>query len=99
MHTMVANGVMNVVMWLVLAALSQHMDIWGSLYSYVELWHIPKHFKGNGLHEMFSRKRERSCKEAKKFKCIASELLGVYPILAFFSKTLCHEETASVSSS
>jgi hypothetical protein len=88
MHTMVANGVMNVVMWLVLAALSHHMDIWGSLYSYVALWHIPKHFKGNGLHEMFSRKRERSCKEAKKFKCIASELLGVYPIVAYFFQNI-----------
>jgi hypothetical protein len=37
---------------------------------------------------MFTKKRERSCKEAKRFKCIASELLGVYPILAFFFQSI-----------
>ena len=97
MHTMVANGVMNVVLWLLLVALGEHMDIWASLRSYIQLWFTPIHFKASKLHEMFTRKRETSCKSAKKFKCIASELLGVYPILAFFAKVSCSEETAGVS--
>ena len=84
MHTLVANGVLNVVMWLVLVALGHHMDIWGSLYSYVKLWSNPLPFKAGNLHEIFNRKREKSCKDAKKFKCVASDLLSVYPILGVF---------------
>ena len=33
---------------------------------------------------MFNKKRQKSCREAKKFKYVASELIGVYPILACF---------------
>ena len=88
MHTMVANGVMNVVLWLLLVALGGHMDIWASLHSYIQLWFTPIHFKASKLHEMFNRKQETSCKSAKKFKCIASELLGVYPILACFCQSV-----------
>ena len=84
MHTMVANGVMNVVTWLLLDTLSSHMGIWDALHSYVSLWNTPRHFKGNHVCEMFNKKRQKSCREAKKFKYVASELIGVYPILACF---------------
>lgn len=88
MHTMVANGVMQVVLWCLLVELGHHMDIWSCLHSYIQLWFIPVHFKASKLHEMFGKKREMSCKDAKKFKCLASEMLGVYPILAFFFQSI-----------
>ena len=94
MHTLVANGVLNVVMWLVLVALGHHLDIWGSLYSYVKLWSNPLRFKAGNLHEIFSRKREKSCKDAKKFKCMASDLMSVYPILCVFFRVYCNGEIA-----
>ena len=92
MHTMIANGVLNVVLWLLLVALSHHFNIWQILHQYVALWTTPRHFKNIHLHEMFNKKREDSCKNSGKglFKCMASELLGVYPILAYYFQSLLH---------
>ncbi len=90
MHTMVANGVMNVVLWLLLVEFAMYVNIWQILHGYVALWTTPRHFKNDHLHEMFNKKREDSCKSSGKgrFKCMASELLGVYPILAYYFQSL-----------
>ena len=88
MHTLVANGVMNIVLWLLLTALVPFMDIWSILNSYVAHWNFPKHVKMNNLSDIFNERKARSCKEAKQIKAMASELLSVYAILAFFFQTL-----------
>ena len=89
MHCFVANGVMNVVVWLLLTAISADIDVFGTLRSYIALWAWPKNFKLDKLFEVFNDARVRSCLKAKRFKCMASELLGLYPILAYFFNRLC----------
>ena len=88
MHCLLANGVMNIVLWLLLAALMPFMNIWSILCSYVTHWNFPKHVKMDHLSDIFSEPRARSCLKAKKFKAMASELLSVYVILAFFFQSL-----------
>ena len=88
MHCLVANGVMNVVLKLLLSSLQPVMDIYERLYEYVALWVHPKAFKMDDVCEAFNAARKRSNLNAKKFKAIASELLGLYPILAYFFQSI-----------
>lgn len=92
MHCFVANGVMNVVVWLLLTAISADIDVFGTLRSYIALWAWPKNFKLDKLFEVFNDARVRSCLKAKRFKCMASELLGLYPILAYFFQSIVLRE-------
>ena len=59
---------------------------WESMETYLKLWTLPATWqKAGSLPELFSSKKVKSYKEAKKFKCSASETLSLCPLLAFLA--------------
>jgi hypothetical protein len=87
MHAVMVGGVMNVVMFLLLASLAAAgmNDIYNTLHGYCDRWHWPK-FRSHGtaVRDLFLKKRETANNKAKTFKALASELLSLYPLLAVF---------------
>jgi hypothetical protein len=88
MHCVLVNGVFNTIMYLMLCSLKSAKFLGGQiyphLYNYVSLWILPCSRQGSRLQDIFNAKREDSNTRAKKFKCQASDGLGLYPILAYF---------------
>ncbi len=88
MHCMLVNGVFNTVMYLMIFSLRAAKFLDGHIYhhlcKYVSLWTLPSSRQGSNLQDIFNAKREESNTKAKKFKCQASDGLGLYPILAYF---------------
>ena len=81
MHAMASQGVMQVMIYLLCATLG-----WESMETYLKLWTLPATWqKAGSLPELFSSKKVKSYKEAKKFKCSASETLSLCPLLAFLA--------------
>ena len=88
MHGTCSSGTMNVAIWLLFLALtSAAFPAWTMFQRYLSLWILPFAANMKHLPELFSAKRVTSYKEARKFKCQASEVLAVYPILAQFVQT------------
>jgi hypothetical protein len=85
---MLVNGVFNTVMYLMIFSLRAAKFLDGQIYlhlcKYVSLWTLPTSRQGSNLQDIFNPKREESNTKAKKFKCQASDGLGLYPILAYF---------------
>ena len=72
---------MQVMIYLLCATLG-----WESMETYLKLWTLPATWqKAGSLPELFSSKKVKSYKEAKKFKCSASETLSLCPLLAFLA--------------
>ena len=91
MHALCSQGVMQVAIFRLLGTLSA----WTRMESYFKLWQLPASMKKAGnLHSLFTVKRVASHREAEKFKCTASECLGVCPILAYMvSSVFLSEES------
>lgn len=91
MHALCSQGVMQVAIFRLLDTLSA----WTRMESYFKLWQLPASMKKAGnLHSLFTVKRVASHREAEKFKCTASECLGVCPILAYMvSSVFLSEES------
>ena len=100
MHCMLVNGVFNTVLYLMLYSLKAAKFLGGHiyphLYNYISLWTLPNSKHGSGLQDIFNSKREESNTKAKKFKCQASEGLGLYPILAYFIQAVVLPANACV---
>jgi hypothetical protein len=92
MHCMLVNGVFNTCMYLMLHSLKAAKFLGGQIYphlqKYVALWTMPISRQGNHLEDIFNHQREVSNHKASKFKCQASDGLGIYPILAYFMQAV-----------
>ena len=90
MHTMFVVGVFQTVITLVLKAVKDAIrglnmpKLYEMLYKYVQLWVHPGDKKNDSLHECFTAKRLESNLRAEKFKCKASDGLGLYCIIALW---------------
>lgn len=80
MHTMASQGIMQKSIYSLLAAL----DAWDQVEPFLKLWTLPAAIaKAGKLYELFTSKRIKGYKENSKFKCTASEALGLAPLLAY----------------
>ena len=98
MHGLASNGVLNWVTFLMIQALydSGVLDIWMQLHGFVQLWVRPS--KGKiAVHKLFDTKAVESHKKASKFKCSASEMLGVCEILAYYVELCCSPQRLCTS--
>eukprot|EP00438_Fugacium_kawagutii_P030947 Skav233230 [mRNA] locus=scaffold1215:329634:331538:- [translate_table: standard] len=90
MHGLASNGVLTWITFLLIQTLfdSGVKDIWKQLHGFVQLWVHPS--KGKlPVHKLFDTKAVESHKKASKFKCSASEMLGVCEILAYYVDLCC----------
>ena len=90
MHGLAPNGVLTWITFLLVQALSDsgEVDTWKQLHGFVTLWVHSK--KGKvAVHRLFDTKASESHKKAGKFKCSASEMLGVCEILAYYVELCC----------
>ena len=86
MHTMASQGVIQRSIWLLLSQL----DMWDQLEPFLQLWTLPKAMaKAGNLHDLFQNKRIKFYKENSKFKCTASEAIGLSTLLAYLVNTIC----------
>ena len=86
MHTMASQGVIQRSIWLLLSQL----DMWDQLDQFLQLWTLPKAMaKAGNLHDLFQTRRTKFYKENSKFKCAASEAIGLSTMLAYLVKTIC----------
>ena len=86
MHTMASQGVMQRSIWLLLSQL----DMWDQLEPFLQLWTLPKAMaKAGNLHDLFQTKKIKFYKENSKFKCTASEAIGLSTLLAYLVNTIC----------
>ena len=88
MHVFLSNGVANHEVHLLLtAAKSEHRVRYSHLDKFVSAsWKLPSAFSDGGLRDFFSDARERASTDT--FKCMASELLALYPLLRHFALTV-----------
>ena len=90
MHGLASNGVLTWITFLLIQSLydSGEVDIWKQLHGFFTLWVHPK--KGKvAVHSLFDNKAVESHKKASKFKCSASEMLGVCEIMAYYVELCC----------
>jgi hypothetical protein len=100
MHCCFVSGVWNITAQLLFLALyrSGMRDLYEALHAYVLRWRWPKRVNQNQLHKCFLASRRAKNKEAKKFKCQASEGLSLYAIIGIFLALLgdrCKAEVAA----
>lgn len=90
MHGLCSNGVMSWILFLLIQSLQSNGvdDIWEQLHGFVQLWKQPAIHQCD-LHRLFLAKAVKGHKEAKKFKCSASEMLSLYKVLAHYVHTCC----------
>ena len=89
MHVVLANGVMNVDVYLLLEAFREELPDFSYevVAGFVSCdWRFPR--QGGSLAYVFSASRERSSRKDHLFKSSASELLKLYPILRHFVQTV-----------
>jgi hypothetical protein len=87
MHTMIAGGVVNVEIFLLLKAISSCIP--GFKYETLRnfcgaAWLFPKCRPPGRLRDVFSEVRETSSLAAQIFKAGASEILSIYPLIRYF---------------
>ena len=77
---MASQGVMQRSIWLLLS----NLDVWDQLESFIKVWTLPWAVaKAGKLHDLFTAKKVKGYKESSKFKCTASEALGLVALLAY----------------
>lgn len=87
MHTMASQGVMQRSIWLLLSQLDMP---WGNIQEFLQLWTLPKAMaKAGKLHDLFAAKRTKFYKENSKFKCTASEAIGLTTMLEYLVNSIC----------
>ena len=85
----VLQGTAPVVLHHMLATLSEHFQsIHDLLSKYFEVWTLPKGWKSQHLPKLFLKKNQNAQGKATKFSCLASEILGIFPILRHFLCTI-----------
>lgn len=86
MHCLVASGIFQYTLHLLLKALmtSGMHDVYAVFQGYVALYKYPRGFSNKTLSHLFEPKRRDGNRDAGKFKCQASDALGLYPVLAHF---------------
>ena len=92
MHTMCSNGVLRYIMEWVLEDLATTgmPKLWENVGQYLQLWTWPGHLAGSkGFHKLFSNKKVESHRKGEKMVMSASEILSIYPVLAYFLETCC----------
>ena len=83
---MASQGVIQRSIWLLLSQL----DMWDQLDQFLQLWTLPKAMaKAGNLHDLFQANRNKFYKENSKFKCTASEAIGLSTMLACLVNTIC----------
>jgi hypothetical protein len=89
MHGTCSSGVMSVCIFrLFMSLTAAGFPAWTLFAGYLALWAMPEAFSAKHLADLFSPKRMESDKKAKKFKCQASEVLALYPIMAHFVQSI-----------
>ena len=99
MHGMASGGCLNVAIYLLLEDLTAAgLRPWSSLHSYMSLWVLPGHLKSVcNMPSFFVEKRVKSHREAEKFKAPASDILCIFPVLAYYTKTVARNATCAAS--
>ena len=93
MHATAVSGVCNVIIFLLLRALSA-IDGFGrvyeQLYTYLDAWEFPKNMpQGKVVRDLFLSKRATANRRAKAFKAMASEILALLgPLSVFIVRTV-----------
>ena len=90
MHGMASGGCLNVATFLVLEAITAAgLKPWVTLQSYMSCWVLPVTLKNScNMSAVFSEKRVKSHREAEKLKVPASEVLCLFPVLAYYAQTV-----------
>jgi len=90
MHAIFVKGSFNIVVWLLLTALTNNgaPAVWSMIGEYLALWTWPGGVKGSTLGNAFSPNRAEASRKAKHLKCTASEGLSMYSLIAFFMSTV-----------
>ncbi|CAE7212053.1 HMGS [Symbiodinium sp. CCMP2592] len=85
MHTMASQGVMQKSIWLLLST----TNAWDHMESFLQLWTMPGALaKAGKLHDLFTPKRTKFYGENQRFKCTASECLGLTTLLQYMVQRL-----------
>ena len=82
MHVMAVSGVINVTLFLVIAACAAAGVGWEQFREYVAAWFWPKGQQNPA--SILTPKRVTAYKKVKKIKCQASELISILPVIALF---------------
>ena len=86
MHAICVSGVVNTIIFLLLAALTAggFTHLYETLHDYIEGWHLPGSQGSTPPKDLFLKRRQTSNQKGKTFKALASEILSLYGILAVF---------------
>ena len=64
--------------------------MWDQLAEFLQLLTLPKGIaKAGKLHDLFAAKRTKFYKENSRFKCTASEAIGLATMLAYLVNSIC----------
>ena len=92
MHTMCSSGILCFIMaWVIEAIAASCMpNIWCNLCQYLQLWAWPGNLPGSGaLHKLFTSKKVEAHRKGEKIVASASEMLSIYPVVAYFLQSCC----------
>ena len=82
---MASQGVMQRSIYILLS----ETNAWNQMESFLQLWTLPGAVgKKIKLHDLFTPKRIRFYKENKRFKCTASECLGLTTLMKYMAQVL-----------
>ena len=86
MHCLFANGVFNIMLYLVLESFLNAgcRDIYDRVERHVKSYRWPSRVHSAALSSVFSLKGKKSSRKAKHVKCQASDGLSLVPVLAIF---------------
>jgi hypothetical protein len=90
MHTLVANGIYNICVYLTLESFieeRQH-NVYELLRGFIQHWRWPSKLHTTDLHEIFSAVRKRSHRDAHHIKAQASDMLTLAPVIAYFVQSI-----------
>ena len=90
MHGMVCSGVCNTTLHLMLEALRDngHRDIYAMIGGFIRNFNWPSRVKSSRLDTPFDPSRREGNRKAGHFKCQASDMLSLYPVLAVYTTKL-----------
>ena len=90
MHRVLANGIVNVHIGLMMETLKTYRLTYKDLHDYLQVWRLPAQTGMKCGLDSCSEKRAASSNKEGSFKCQASEARSVLPIFAHYvSNTLC----------
>jgi hypothetical protein len=86
MHCMVAGGIFQLCLHLMLEALWADgvKNIYAMLGTYLDIYHWPRRLNIASMTAYFAPKRREAHRDAKTFKCPASHALSMYAVLAYY---------------